>query len=84
VHLAVEGHLAHAEADCGDLGDQGCEHGCGPTDHRCVCCASLSFVAPASGFVLAVAPAASRPPAGGERLASLDAPAPPLRPPIAS
>jgi len=84
VHFALEGHLAHSDADHGDLGDQGHEHGCGTTEHLCSCCASLSFVALAAGVVLTVVPAPASPLSTGERLASLDAPAPPLRPPIAS
>jgi hypothetical protein len=82
VHYLVEGHLAHSAADHGDLGDQGDEHGCGSTQHRCDCCASQAVVAGARadlpvGLVpsrtLTATPAA---------LASLHEPAPPLRPPI--
>jgi hypothetical protein len=84
VHYAAEGHLAHSDADHGDLGDQGHEHGCGTTEHLCSCCSSLTFVAPAAGGVLPAAPTASHRLPAGVRVASLDAPAPPLRPPIAS
>jgi len=84
VHFAVEGHLAHTVADQGDLGDQGHEHGCGTTDHRCSCCASQVVIAPPAMAVLPSAPPASRPSSPGVRLASLHEPAPPYRPPIAS
>ena len=46
VHYATTGHLAHSDADHGDLGDQGAEHGCCPTDHHCACCAAQPVVAP--------------------------------------
>ncbi len=84
VHYAVDGHLAHTEADRGDLGDQGCEHGCGTTEHHCLCCASQPLAAPVAGAVMKVAAVVSRPHVAAASLASLDAPAPPLRPPIAS
>ncbi|HQR30746.1 MAG TPA: hypothetical protein PLL32_10070 [Anaeromyxobacteraceae bacterium] len=44
-HYATEGHLAHSAADEGDLGDQGDEHGCSPTNHRCACCSPQPVVA---------------------------------------
>ena len=84
VHLATSGHLAHSDADHGDLGAQGDEHGCGTTHHLCGCCASQA-VASASGGELAVslplAPGLTKAPAA---LASLSEPPPPFRPPIAS
>jgi hypothetical protein len=44
VHLAQEGHSAHAAAD-GDYHQQsGAEHGCTGTVHLCSCCVSLSFL----------------------------------------
>ena len=46
VHYATTGHLAHSDADHGDLGDQGAEHGCSPTAHHCDCCAAQAVVAP--------------------------------------
>ncbi|HET7753792.1 MAG TPA: hypothetical protein VFK85_07760, partial [Anaeromyxobacteraceae bacterium] len=46
VHLAETGHLAHGIAGERDLGDLGAEHGCGGSEHRCVCCPNLP-VAPA-------------------------------------
>lgn len=83
VHLAVEGHLAHTDADQGDLGDQGDEHGCGTTQHNCGCCAS-QVVAPVPGEgLLVVNRSAAQVPCKHERLASLNEPAPPYRPPIA-
>ena len=84
VHLAVEGHLAHTDADQGDLGDQGDEHGCGTTEHHCACCTSQA-VAPVPGEgLLVVNRSAAQVPGKHERLASLNEPAPPYRPPIAS
>lgn len=83
VHYAVEGHLAHSEVDC-DRGDLGHEHGCCPTEHLCSCCASLTFVAPAAVGALPAASARTHRPPVGARVASLDPPAPPYRPPIAS
>jgi len=82
VHYAVEGHLAHTGADGGDLGEQGDEHGCGTTQHRCSCCASMAVLTAPAQALPGAGPAAPRPGVVGERLASLHAPAPPLRPPI--
>jgi len=84
VHFAVEGHLPHGDVECADLGDQGDEHGCGTTEHLCSCCVSLSFLAPAAGFAPLVAQPRPHGHRAGDRVASLDPPAPPLRPPIAS
>jgi len=84
VHYAVEGHLAHSEADGGDLGDQGDEHGCGTTGHHCDCCASQAVALAPVVEVTASAADAARPPRASVALASLHDPAPPLRPPIAS
>lgn len=82
VHLASSGHLAHSDADHGDLGDQGDEHGCGATQHHCGCCASQA-VAPAAAGALQVSLAiAARRSVGPDALASLCEPAPPTRPPI--
>jgi len=84
VHLAVSGHLAHLDADCGDLESPGDEHGCGTTQHRCGCCASqvVVFAPRAEGSVaLVVAPGQASVPAP---LASVHEPTPPFRPPIAS
>ena len=83
-HYVAEGHLAHSEADRGDLGDQGHEHGCGTTEHRCSCCASQVVVAAHAAALpvsLAVAPGFSVAPGA---LVSLHEPAPPSRPPIPS
>ncbi len=84
VHYAVEGHLAHTDADQGDLGEQGQEHGCGATEHHCSCCVSQVVMAPSARAVLPAVPAGTRAPVVRERLTSLHAPAPPYRPPIAS
>ena len=83
-HLATAGHLAHTDADHGDLGDQGDEHGCGTTQHHCGCCASqvvVSAQACALTVSLVVAPGLSVAPAA---LASLHEPTPPFRPPISA
>lgn len=84
VHYAMEGHLAHSDADHGDLGDLGHEHGCGGTQHLCGCCAAQVFVAQP----VVVASRAFEPheptPMYERRLVSLHDPAPPRRPPIAS
>jgi len=84
VHLATSGHLAHADPSCGDLGNQGAEHGCGTTQHHCGCCASQVVVsAPACALAVsvAVAPGRSVAPAA---LVSLHEPTAPFRPPILS
>ena len=82
VHYVVAGHLAHTSADHGDLGDQGEEHGCCPTDHHCACCSAQP--------VLAAQPDASIPglhlsagPIGtwAQRRVTRS-PEPPFRPPI--
>lgn len=84
VHFSTSGHVAHTDADQGDLGEQGPEHGCGTTQHYCGCCASQVFdPAPLSelfGATLLVAGATSLSPT----LVSLSDAAPPFRPPIAS
>jgi hypothetical protein len=83
VHLAQTGHLAHSAADDGDLGDQGREHGCGSTDHRCVCCPNLAAAAaPAPVMVSREEHATDLVPAVAScpRARSLE---PPFRPPIA-
>jgi hypothetical protein len=84
VHYAVEGHLAHSNADHGDLRDLGREHGCGTTEHHCGCCTSQVFVAQAAGALPGALPSAERTPVERGQLVSLHAPAPPRRPPIAS
>jgi hypothetical protein len=84
VHYAVEGHLAHSDADAGDLGDQGCEHGCGTTDHRCQCCSSQVLAAPARTVIGQLASVAAASPATDDTFVGDPAPSPPFRPPIAS
>jgi hypothetical protein len=84
VHLATSGHLAHSDADQGDLGDQGDEHGCGTTQHHCGCCASQVVAsAPRVEVVRSTVLAPGLAPSV-ETLASLHEPTPPFRPPIAS
>jgi hypothetical protein len=83
VHYATTGHLAHSDADQGDLGEQGDEHGCSPTNHRCACCAPQPVVSTPAGQVVRVASTPSRlPPATAGRVAHR-APDRPFRPPIA-
>jgi hypothetical protein len=84
VHFAMAGHLAHSDADHGDLGNQGDEHGCGTTEHRCHCCASQVVAPPASSDVAHWAPSARRAFAPTASLTTADDTAPPHRPPIAS
>lgn len=43
VHYVASGHVAHFESGETDL-NTGKEHGCGPTAHHCLCCASQSVV----------------------------------------
>jgi hypothetical protein len=84
VHLATSGHLAHSDADHGDLGNQGDEHGCGTTQHHCGCCASQVVASAHAGEVAMsqlVAPGLAVTP---EALVSLHEPTPPYRPPIHS
>lgn len=83
VHYATSGHLAHSAADEGDLGDQGGEHGCSPTSHRCACCAPQPVVASPVRVAVRIAWTPSRLPAAdaGQLLSRpLDRP---FRPPIA-
>jgi hypothetical protein len=84
VHYTVEGYLASGEAGPGDPCDEGDENGCGTTEHHCLCCASQPLVASPVRNLLPSGPAPMSPATVVERWASLDAPAPPLRPPIAS
>ena len=83
VHFATTGHLAHSGADGGDLGEQGGEHGCSPTHHRCDCCAPQPVVATAVRLAARVAWIPSRlAPVAAERLTPR-APDRPVRPPLA-
>ena len=84
VHYVVEGHLAHSDADQGDLGDVGHEHGCGGAQHLCGCCASQVFVAQPVSSSLGALASSEPTPVAGRQLVSLHAPAPPRRPPIAA
>lgn len=84
VHLATSGHLAHSDADNGDLGNQGDEHGCGTTQHHCGCCASQVVAAATRTEVAVTLELASNQVALPVALASLHEPTQPFRPPIAS
>lgn len=82
VHWARTGHAAHAIAHETDLGDQGPEHGCGATQHRCACCAT-QVVAPGADVAVAVlAPERARALAPAEVALAPREPARPFRPPI--
>jgi hypothetical protein len=83
VHYAMAGHLAHTDADQGDLGEQGDEHGCSPTEHRCTCCTAQPMVAAQQGSVMPSPPVVlSSVRASADRYPGL-AQKPPFRPPIA-
>jgi len=83
VHFVETGHLAHTAADQGDLGDQGGEHGCSPTEHRCTCCAAQPVVLANAGRAVP-APVAVATGAGASALPwPSRALEPPFRPPIA-
>lgn len=84
VHYVVAGHLAHSDADHGDLGDVGDEHGCGGAQHLCGCCASQAFVAQPVPSPAGVVAGRESAPVASWQLVSLHDPAPPRRPPIAS
>lgn len=45
VHLATQGHLAHAEANGDTHGPLDAEHGCTGALHICSCCVSVSYLA---------------------------------------
>jgi hypothetical protein len=83
VHYATTGHLAHSEADEGDLGEQGGEHGCSPTSHRCACCAPQPLVAAPSGLAVRIAWTPSLLPPAVAGQVTPRAPDRPFRPPIA-
>jgi hypothetical protein len=83
VHQLRTGHAAHSAEDRGDLGDQGPEHGCGSTQHRCACCAAQTL-APTAPLALrepAARPARHEP--APDRTPGPRAPERPFRPPIA-
>src|SRR5690242_6745500 len=83
LHYTWTGHLAHTADDRGDLGDQGCEHGCGTTQHHCACCATTQAVAPSCGVVIDSPASDTTEPLApvGIRVASRE-PMRPFRPPI--
>ena len=83
VHYATTGHLAHSPDDEGDLGDQGGEHGCCPTSHRCDCCTPQPLVASPPGSLARVTWTPARPAPVEAAGAASRAPDRPFRPPIA-
>jgi len=82
VHYARTGHVAHSDADEGDLGDQGTEHGCGATQHLCACCATHVVVSSAQLALVAPDRDGPRPAAPPESRLAPREPARPFRPPI--
>jgi len=46
IHLATEGHLAHATAQGDQHEPNGPEHGCTPISHFCGCHVNLAFLKP--------------------------------------
>jgi hypothetical protein len=82
VHYATTGHLAHSDEDEGDLGDQGDEHGCSPTSHRCACCAPQPALTSPAGQAVRVAWMPSRLTLAHVGQAAPRAPDRPFRPPI--
>lgn len=81
VHYARTGHAAHSEADHGDLGDQGPEHGCGTTQHHCTCCTGLEVAAPGA-VAIALHAGVARPVVPVESPHAAREPSRPFRPPI--
>lgn len=82
VHYARTGHIAHTDADRGDLGDQGSEHGCGTTQHYCACCGTQVVVSAGEAVVVSLDAGTSQPVDPPElKLVTRD-PARPFRPPI--
>jgi hypothetical protein len=82
-HYAATGHAAHSPLDQGDLGDQGEEHGCGTTQHRCACCATQALAAPTRVILPALRSPRAHPPPPADAALAVRAPARPFRPPIA-
>ena len=83
VHYAVAGHLAHTDADQGDLGDQGDEHGCSPTQHHCTCCSAQSVIPNSAGLTSTFHHVAASTATPNEGRSLNRAQEPPFRPPIA-
>jgi len=82
VHCARTGHVAHTTADDGDLGDQGPEHGCGTTQHRCACCATEMVAPSGEGVVASADDGVEGPLAPAEARLAAREPVRPFRPPI--
>ena len=81
-HVASSGEVALPGAPCDDVGGHSAEHGCSTTEHTCGCCASQ--LAPTRLAAIPRACVVSSLAPSGDQLASLAAPSPPFRPPIAS
>jgi hypothetical protein len=82
VHWVRTGHVAHSAADHGDLGDQGSEHGCGTTQHRCTCCSAQVFAPAAPTVIASVQLGTERTLAPAALTLAVRAPSRPFRPPI--
>lgn len=82
VHFVKTGHVAHSIPGEDDLGDQGPEHSCGATFHRCDCCTASPSTAAVRNELSMPAPT----PATTLTAAVIDlgrrALEPPYRPPI--
>jgi hypothetical protein len=82
VHLVETGHVAHSLAGEDDLGEQGREHSCGATYHRCDCCTSSPSTAAVRTELISptiVRSASLHESVWGAARRALE---PPLRPPI--
>jgi hypothetical protein len=82
VHYARTGHVAHTDADHGDLGHQGPEHGCGTTQHNCTCCPTQAIAQPGEVVVASLERAATAMSAPREVTIAPREPDRPFRPPI--
>ena len=82
VHYVRTGHVAHTPADRGDLGDQGDEHGCGTTQHRCTCCASEALLSSEPVSVASLGPPAAGTSGTEAAVVPSREPSRPFRPPI--
>ncbi len=82
VHYVRTGHVAHTAADQGDLGDQGPEHGCGSTQHRCTCCGAQAVALPRELVPAVRNGSAPRAPVPARARPAAREPNRPFRPPI--
>ena len=83
VHYARAGHVAHGRDDAEQGCDVGREHGCSTTEHRCLCCPGMPFVARARSSVSAPAESIVAVPPRAVGILAARSLEPPFRPPIA-